>query len=145
MVLWRNKKRRTEDLYALPESVRTAIETLCFKDLDVNMIRFFVYHDLEEPENDNNDPYVLNETALDWRRYEDNPQVGKSKYVVNVLNDAFALSEVGFDHVIGNCNSPSGWMKINQSFKRLSPEEPIENNTLITGYEDEFSEFLITF
>ena len=37
------------------------------------------------------------------------------------------------------------WMKINQSFKRLSPEEPIENNTLITGYEDEFSEFLITF
>ena len=63
-------KRRTEDLYALPESVRTAIETLCFKDLNVNMIRFFVYHDLEEPENDNNDPYILNETALDWRRYE---------------------------------------------------------------------------
>ena len=138
-------KRRTEDLYALPESVRTAIETLCFKDLNVNMIRFFVYHDLEEPENDNNDPYVINETALDWRRYEDNPQVGKSKYVVNVLNDAFALSEVGFDHVIGNCNSPSGWMKINQSFKRLSNEEPIEDNTLISGYEDEFSEFLITF
>ena len=72
------------------------------------MIRFFVYHDLEEPENDNNDPYILNETQnIDWRRYEDNPQVGKSKYVVNVLNDAFALSEVGFDHVIGNCNSPS--------------------------------------
>ena len=51
-------KRRTEQLYVLNDSFREQIEQYCFNDLEVNMIRFFVYHDLE-PENDNDDPYDL--------------------------------------------------------------------------------------
>ena len=60
-------KRRTEHLYDLEVSLRNQIETLAFQDLEVNMIRFFIYHDLEDP-NDNNNPFVLNQSALDWTR-----------------------------------------------------------------------------
>lgn len=57
-------KRRTEHLYALNNSVREQIETYCFKDLEVNMIRFFVYHDLE-PENDNVDSATIDTRFLE--------------------------------------------------------------------------------
>ena len=54
---------------SLNDSFRQQIEEYCFLDLEVNMIRFFVYHDLE-PENDNDDPYTLDESQLDWTRYD---------------------------------------------------------------------------
>ena len=38
-------KRRTEDLYKLPSSLREKVEKYCFEELEVNMIRFFIYHD----------------------------------------------------------------------------------------------------
>ena len=44
-------KRRTEDLYKLNTSLRQKIEKYCFQDLEVNMIRFFIYHDLEPEKN----------------------------------------------------------------------------------------------
>ena len=129
-------KRRTEQLYALNNSVREQIEEYCFKDLEVNMIRFFVYHDLE-PENDNNNPFVLDESKLDWTRYDSNPNNSKSRYVAEALNNAFSLSKNGFDHIIGNCNSAPPWLKTNGQHNN--------GGTLITGGENEFSEFLIAF
>ena len=51
-------KRRTEHLYALNEVLRNQIESYAFQELEANMIRFFVYHDLEDP-NDNNNPFNL--------------------------------------------------------------------------------------
>ena len=129
-------KRRTEHLYDLGFSLRNQIETLAFQDLEVNMIRFFVYHDLEDP-NDNNNPFNLNQSALDWTRYDSDPLDWRTRFVAEALNNAFNLSVNGFDHIIGNCNSAPAWMKTNGS----------QNNggTLITGLEDEYSEFLMAF
>ena len=105
-------KRRTEQLYSLNDSFRQQIEEYCFQDLEVNMIRFFVYHDLE-PENDNDDPYSLDESQLDWTRYDSEPGNWRTRYVGEALQNAFDLSLNGFDHVIGNCNSAPPWLKTN--------------------------------
>ena len=129
-------KRKTEDLYELEESLRNQIEAYCFEDLEVNMIRFFVYHDLE-PSNDNNDPYVLDESQLDWTRYDSDPNQSRTRYVAEALQNAFSLSNNGFDHVIGNCNSAPGWLKTNGQHNN--------GGTLISGGESEYSEFLIAF
>lgn len=129
-------KRRTEHLFALEDTMREEIESYAFKNLEANMIRFFVYHDLEDP-NDNNNAFVLNSSALNWTRYDSNPSVNATKYIGEALNNAFNLSTNGFDHVIGNCNSAPAWLKTNG----------IHNNggTLIAGGQDEYSEFLVAF
>ena len=129
-------KRRTEHLYDLEVSLRNQIETLAFQDLEVNMIRFFIYHDLEDP-NDNNNPFTLNQSALDWTRYDSDPNNWRTRYIGEALNSAFSLSINGFDHIIGNCNSAPAWMKTNGSHTN--------GGTLIPGFEDEYSEFLIGF
>ena len=129
-------KRRTEDLYTLNTSLRNQIETYAFQDLEVNMIRFFVYHDLEDP-NDNNDPFILNASALDWTRYDSDPNIWRSRYVAEALNNAFSLSVNGFDHIIGNCNSAPAWLKTNNSHNG--------GGTLVSGGENEYSEFLVAF
>ena len=100
------------------------------------MIRFFIYHDLEDP-NDNNNPFTLNQSALDWTRYDSDPNNWRTRYVGEALNSAFSLSINGFDHIIGNCNSAPAWMKTNGSHTN--------GGTLIPGFEDEYSEFLIGF
>ena len=129
-------KRRTEDLYTLNTSLRNQIETHAFQDLEVNMIRFFVYHDLEDP-NDNNNPFNLNAAALDWTRYESDPNNWRSRYVAEALGNAFNLSVNGFDHIIGNCNSAPAWLKTNNSHTG--------GGTLVSGGENEYSEFLVAF
>ena len=129
-------KRKTEDLYALNTSLRNQIETHAFQNLEVNMIRFFVYHDLEDP-NDNNNPFNLNADALDWTRYESDPNIWRSRYVAEALNNAFNLSVNGFDHIIGNCNSAPAWLKTNNSHTG--------GGTLVSGGENEYSEFLVAF
>ena len=129
-------KRRTEDLYVLNDSFREQIEEYCFNDLEVNMIRFFVYHDLE-PENDNDDPYSLDESQLDWTRYDSDPNSWRTRYVGEALQNAFSQSINGFDHVIGNCNSAPAWLKTNGQHNG--------GGTLISGGESEFSEFLVAF
>ena len=129
-------KRRTEQLYVLNDAFREQIEAYCFTDLEVNMIRFFVYHDLE-PENDNDDPYVLDETQLDWTRYDSDPNSWRTRYVGEALQNAFSLSTYGFDHIIGNCNSAPAWLKTNGQHNG--------GGTLITNGESEFSEFLVAF
>ena len=129
-------KRRTEDLYVLNDSFREQIEQYCFNELEVNMIRFFVYHDLE-PENDNDDPYDLDESQLDWTRYDSDPNIWRTRYVGEALQNAFDLSINGFDHIIGNCNSAPGWLKTNGQHNN--------GGTLISGGESEFSEFLVAF
>ena len=129
-------KRRTEHLYALEDNIREQIETYAFQDLEPNMIRFFVYHDLEDP-NDNNNPFYLNTAGLDWTRYDSDPTLWKSRYVAEALNNAFNLSTYGFDHVIGNCNSAPAWLKTNGTHNN--------GGTLIAGGQDEYSEFLVAF
>lgn len=127
-------KRMTEHLYALTTAQREQVEAYAFEELEVNMIRFFVYHDLERSDD-----------VWDWTRYESDTNNWKSRYVAEALNNAFSLSTHGFDHVIGNCNSAPGWMKKNGSHKRTSEDEDILLNTLKTGYESEYSAFLVTF
>ena len=129
-------KRRTEHLFALEDNMREQIETYAFQDLEPNMIRFFVYHDLEDP-NDNNDPFNLNFSSLNWTRYDSNSNLNATRYVGEALNNAFNLSTNGFDHVIGNCNSAPTWLKTNGAHNN--------GGTLISGEEDEFSEFLVAF
>ena len=129
-------KRRTEHLYALEDSMREQIEIHAFQGLEPNMIRFFVYHDLEDP-NDNNNPFYLNTAGLDWTRYDSDPTLWKSRYVAEALSNAFNLSTYGFNHIIGNCNSAPAWLKTNGAHN--------DGGTLIADGEDEYSEFLIAF
>ena len=127
-------KRRTEDLYRLPISLREKVEKYCFEELEVNMIRFFIYHDLE-PVNDNDNPLELDESKLDWTPYDSDPNKNRTRYVGEALNNALLLSKNGFDHLIGNCNSPPGWLKTNGKHNG--------GGTLKNGGESEYSEFLI--
>jgi len=129
-------KRRTEHLYALEDNMREQIETYAFQNLEANMIRFFVYHDLEDS-NDNNNAFVLNSSALNWTRYDSNSSTNATKYIGEALNNAFNISANGFDHVIGNCNSAPAWLKTNGSHNN--------GGTLIASGEDEYSEFLVAF
>ncbi len=129
-------KRRTEHLYALEDTMREQIEAHAFQNLEANMIRFFVYHDLEDP-NDNDDPFNLNSSILNWTRYDSNSSANATKYIGEALNNAFDLSANGFDHVIGNCNSGPAWLKTNGTHNN--------GGTLIAGGEDEYSEFLVAF
>jgi len=129
-------KRRTEHLYALDDALRQQIESYAFEELEANMIRFFVYHDLEDP-NDNNNPFYLNTGALNWTRYDSNPNANTTRYVAEALGNAFDLSFYGFDHIIGNCNSAPAWLKTNNSHNN--------GGTLISGGENEYSEFLVAF
>jgi len=128
-------KRKTKELFELNNITRKQIEKYCFEDLEVNMIRFFVYHTLETS-NDNSDPFLLDETKLDWRRY-DSGFNQQNFFVGEALNNAFSLSVNGFDEIIGNCNSAPGWLKTNGSHAN--------GGTLISGGEDEYSEFLLGF
>ncbi|MEC8547088.1 MAG: hypothetical protein VXY19_02045, partial [Bacteroidota bacterium] len=80
-------KRRTEDLYRLPISLREKVEKYCFEELEVNMIRFFIYHDLE-PVNDNDNPLELDESKLDWTPYDSDPNKNRTRYVGEALNNA---------------------------------------------------------
>lgn len=128
-------KRRTEDLYALDDPIRSQIEAYAFQDLEPNMIRFMVYSDLE-PTNDNDDPFYLDADALNWTRYESDPSDAQSLYVAEALAKALSLSTQGFDHIIANCNSAPGWLKTNGSH--------LGGGTLIEGGEDEYSEFLLS-
>ena len=127
-------KRRTEDLFALNTSKRTLVETAAFRDLEVNMIRFFVYHDLQ-----------ASEGVWNWTRYESAANNYQSKYVAEALQNAFSLSTNGFDHVIGNCNTAPGWMKKNNSHKRENSSSDVLLNTLKEGYTSKFTDFLTTF
>ena len=86
---------------------------------------------------DSDNPFYLNTSALNWTRYNSNPNFNTTRYVAEALNNAFDLSSYGFDHIIGNCNSAPAWLKTNNSHNN--------GGTLVSGGEDEFSEFLVAF
>jgi O-glycosyl hydrolase len=138
-------KRNTKDLYTLNnplvnqssiDSIREVVIAKCFNELEVNMMRFFVYSDLE-PTNDNTDPFLLNPAALDWGRYESNSSKYKSQYTAQAVNDAVLASNIGFDYIIGNCNSAPAYLKTNGLYTN--------GGSLITGGQEEYSEFLTAF
>ncbi len=120
-------KRGTRDLYTTDSAIRDKVEKLCFKDLDVNMIRFFVYSGLQPSES----------STLDWKNYESDPADYRSRYVAEALKDAMALNTDGFDYIIGNCNSAPAWLKSNDSSKN--------GGHLIPGGEEKYSKFLTAF
>ena len=133
-------KRRTEKLNALEVSNRDLVEDKVYKDLKINMIRFFIHHTIENNGNDNDDSNVIDMENTSWNYYS-----GQTFQVGETLERAIAKSDVGIDHLIGNCNSAPGWMKVNDSHKRLNENENVSENTLITGMENEFSEFILIF
>ncbi len=135
-------KRRTEFLEDLPINVRNDVEHYAFKELHLNMIRFFIYHTIEIS-NDNDDPFDYNLNSFAWNYYSSN--FSNSKDVAQVLTNAIEKSEVGFDHIIANSNTAPGWMKKNNSHKRLNDSENVLLNTLKDGMVDEFNEYIIAF
>ena len=133
-------KRRTDYLNDLSQTKRDIVEDLIYKDLKINMLRFFIHHSIENNQNDNDDPNIINLSNTSWNYYNGAPfKVGET------IQRAISKSEVGIDHLIGNCNSAPGWMKVNESHKRSSPNEDISLNTLKVGMEHEFSEHIEIF
>ena len=133
-------KRRTDYLNDLSQTKRDIVEDLIYKDLKINMLRFFIHHSIENNQNDNNDSNLIDLSNTSWNYYNGAPfKVGET------IQRAVTKSEVGIDHLIGNCNSAPGWMKINESHKRSSENEDISLNTLKVGMEHEFSEFIEIF
>ena len=83
---------------------------------------------------------LINLSNTSWNYYNGEPfKVGET------IQRAISKSEVGIDHLIGNCNSAPGWMKVNGSHKRSSEEEDVSLNTLKAGMEQEFSEYIEIF
>jgi O-glycosyl hydrolase len=139
-------KRRTKDLAALSPTKRAQIEKLAYQDLNINMIRLFIHHTLENNANDNDDPNSINMDAINWTYYNHNDLNNQySHFVVNTLQQAISLSTVGIDYIIGNSNTAPGWMKKNESYKRASKEESVLLNTLKDGMVDEFIEYILIF
>ena len=139
-------KRRTKDLAALGATKRAQIEKLAYQDLNINMIRLFIYHTLENNANDNTDPNSINMDAINWTYYNHNDLSNSfSHFVVNTLQQAISLSNVGIDYIIGNSNTAPGWMKKNESHKRASGDESVLLNTLKDGMVDEFIEYILIF
>ena len=104
------------------------------------MLRFFIHHSIENNQNDNDDPNSINLSNTSWNYYNGEPfKVGQT------IQRAISKSEVGIDHLVGNCNSAPGWMKVNGSHKRSSDEEDVSLNTLEAGMEQEFSEYIEIF
>jgi len=133
-------KRRTDHLNDLSQTKRDIVEDLIYKDLKINMLRFFIHHSIENNQNDNDDPNIINLSNTSWNYYNGEPfKVGET------IQRAISKSEVGIDHLIGNCNSAPGWMKVNGSHKRSSPNEDVSMNTLKVGMEHEFSEHIEIF
>lgn len=133
-------KRRTDHLNDLSQTKRDIVEDLIYKDLKINMLRFFIHHSIENNQNDNDDPNSINLSNTSWNYYNGEPfKVGET------IQRAISKSEVGMDHLIGNCNSAPGWMKVNGSHKRSSEEEDVSLNTLEAGMEQEFSEYIEIF
>ena len=133
-------KRRTEHLNDLPQHKIEIIENLIYKDLKINMLRFFIHHTIENNDNDNDDPFSINFSNTSWNYYN-----GEPFKVAETIQRAIMKSEVGIDHLIGNCNSAPGWMKVNNSHKRMSDDENVALNTLKQGLKDEFIEFIQIF
>jgi O-glycosyl hydrolase len=139
-------KRRTKNLAALSATKRAQIEKLAYQDLNINMIRLFIHHTLENNENDNDDPNSINMDAINWTYYNHNDLNNQYSYfVVNTLQQAISLSNVGIDYIIGNSNTAPGWMKKNGSHKRASVDESVLLNTLKDGMVDEFIEYILIF
>jgi O-glycosyl hydrolase len=139
-------KRRTKDLAALSATKRAQIEKLAYQDLNINMIRLFIHHTLENNANDNTDPNSINMDAINWTYYNHNDISNPfSHFVVNTLQQAISLSNVGIDYIIGNSNTAPGWMKKNGSHKRASEDESVLLNTLEDGMVDEFTEYILIF
>ena len=139
-------KRRTKDLAALSATKRAQIEKLAYQDLNINMIRLFIHHTMENNVNDNDDPNSINMDAVNWTYYNHNDLNNQySHFVVNTLQQAISLSNVGIDYIIGNSNTAPGWMKINGSHKRASVDESVLLNTLKDGMVDEFIEYILIF
>ena len=133
-------KRRTDYLNDLSQTKRDIVEDLIYKDLKINMLRFFIHHSIENNQNDNDDPNSINLSNTSWNYYNGEPfRVGQT------IQRAISKSEVGIDHLVGNCNSAPGWMKVNESHKRSSENEDVSLNTLIAGMEQEFSEYIEIF
>ena len=133
-------KRRTDYLNDLSQTKRDIVEDLIYKDLKINMLRFFIHHSIENNQNDNDDPNSINLSNTFWNYYNGEPfKVGQT------IQSAISKSEVGIDHLVGNCNSAPGWMKVNESHKRSSEEEDVSLNTLEAGMEQEFSEYIEIF
>ena len=133
-------KRRTDYLNNLSQSKRDIVEDLIYKDLKINMLRFFIHHSIENNQNDNDDPNLINLNNTSWYYY-----TGGSFKVGETIQRAISKSEVGIDHLIGNCNSAPGWMKVNESHKRSSANEDVSLNTLKVGMAQEFSEYIEIF
>ncbi len=133
-------KRRTEYLNNLSQSKRDLVEDLIYKDLKINMLRFFIHHSIENNQNDNDDPNLIDLNNTSWYYY-----TGGSFKVGETIQRAISKSEVGIDHLIGNCNSAPGWMKVNESHKRSSANEDVSLNTLKVGMAQEFSEYIEIF
>ena len=133
-------KRRTDYLNNLSQTKRDLVENLIYKDLKINMLRFFIHHSIENDQNDNDDPNQIDLSNTSWNYY-----TSGSFRVGETIQRAISKSEVGIDHLIGNCNSAPGWMKVNESHKRSSANEDVSLNRLKVGMEQEFSEYIEIF
>ena len=59
-------KRRTDYLNDLSQTKRDIVEDLIYKDLKINMLRFFIHHSIENNQNDNDDPNSINLSNTSW-------------------------------------------------------------------------------
>ncbi|MEE3020596.1 MAG: hypothetical protein VX313_05040, partial [Bacteroidota bacterium] len=83
-------KRRTDYLNNLSQSKIEIVEDLIYKDLKINMLRFFIHHSIENNQNDNNDPNSINLSNTSWYYYNGGPfKVGET------IQRAISKSEVG--------------------------------------------------
>ena len=81
-------KRRTDHLNDLSQTKRDIVEDLIYKDLKINMLRFFIHHSIENNQNDNDDPNIIN-LSNTWNYYNGEPfKVGET------IQRAISKSEV---------------------------------------------------
>ena len=123
-------RRGTQSFYAhnpaIPASIINHVEDLCFNQLHVNIVRALCQATME-PVNDNNDPFSLDTSKLDWSYYDT-----KTKDI-HAIRQAFAVSNGRINYIFSSNNSAPPWQKTNNSITY--------GGTILPSMYDEFTEY----
>jgi len=94
-------KRQTLELHSMVEPQRSEVLNLMFRDVDTRILRTYL-RAAHEKTNDNNDPFVLNASSLDFSAYTND---------LWLVQQALSLAGPRLDTIYSSCNTGPAWMK----------------------------------
>ena len=120
-------RRGTKEFYSSTPAVISEVEDLCFNQLHVNILRALCESTIE-PVNDNDNPFSLDTSKLDWAYYD------YSTKDIYAIQRALTISNGRINYIFSSNNSAPPWQKTNNSITY--------GGTILPTMYDEFTEYL---